>query len=154
MEANSHFDSFESQLSVAARDFLTTAAGWAMFLAIVGFIFTGLGLLGALGIMAAGSTLDSTPGSLASMGIMSSSVMGLVLLLYVVLMFIPVLFLFKFSVSVRQAINESNTDKLTRSFGNLKNYFMWCGIFTIVWIVSYIGFIVLVISAASGLSGM
>lgn len=145
MEQHSNFDSFEMQVSAAAQSFLRTAAGWAMFLAIIGFIFLALGLLGSLGMIASGSMLDATPGMP-----FSGTALGLVMLLSVIITFLPVLYLFKFSSSTRQAINNNSTDEITKAFGNLRSYFVWCGVLTILFIVAYIAFIGMVISAGIG----
>ena len=62
MENNSSFDSFESQLNMEAKGFLSTAAGWAMFLSIIGFLMCLLSLLGSLGMMAGSSAMaESNP---------------------------------------------------------------------------------------------
>lgn len=152
MEHNSPFESFEMQISQSAQDFLKGAAGWAMFLSIVGFVCLAFGFLGSLGIMAAGSALDNVPGM---MGVMSGVTMGIIMLAFMLLFFLPVLYLFKFSTSTRQALNENNTEGIAKAFGNLKSYFMWSGILTIIWIVSYIGFIVVFATAAASMrSGM
>lgn len=150
MEQKSPFETFEMQISQTAQDFLRGAAGWGMFLSIVGFVLLAFGLLGSLGIMAAGSALDSMPGMA---GMMSGMTMGVVMLIFMVLFLMPVLFLFKFSTATRQALNENNTEGITKAFGSLKSYFMWSGILTIIWIVSYIGFIVVFASAAASMRG-
>ncbi len=154
MEQNSPFDTFELQLTEEAKGFLKTASGWALFLAIVGSLVILLSLLGSLAIIMAGSAMDSAPGSLGAMGIMSSSTIGIFSLLFTITMFFPVLYLFKFYSSTRKAINENNIDGMTEAFGDLKGYFLWSGILTIVSIVLYIGFIILVVASASRLSGM
>jgi hypothetical protein len=144
MEHNSPFESFELQISSAAQDFLKTAAGWAMFLSIVGFIILAFSLLGALGMLAMGSAMDSMPGGPASVGF-SGGTFGVFMLIYVIIMFFPVFYLFRFSTATRQAVNESNTEGMTKSFSHLKNYFLWSGLFTIFLIVSYIALIVVAI---------
>lgn len=150
MEHNSPFESFEMQISQSAQGFLRGAAGWAMFLSIIGFVLLAFGLLGSLGVMAAGSAFDRVPGM---MGVMSGAVMGLVMLAFMVLFFLPVLYLFKFSTSTRQALNENNTEGIAKAFSNLKSYFMWSGILTIIWIISYIAFIVLFVAATASSAG-
>jgi uncharacterized membrane protein len=155
MENNSSsFDSFELQITPVAQDFLRTAAGWALFMSIVGFIFLALGLLGALGAMAAGSAMGDMSGGMGMMGLISGMTLGVIILVFVVLLFFPTLFLFKFSSTTKQALNNSNIEGITRAFNNLKNYFMWIGIITILYIVSYIAFIIFVASAATSVAGM
>ncbi|KAF2516289.1 hypothetical protein E0W68_12205 [Flavobacterium salilacus subsp. salilacus] len=154
MEQNSPFDSFELQLTNEAKGFLKTSAGWALFLAVIGSIVILLSFFGSLAIILAGSAMDSAPGSLGAMGIMSSATLGIISLLFTITMFFPVLYLFKFSSSTRKAINENNIDGMTKAFGDLKGYFLWSGILTIFSIVSYLVIIIIAVSAASRLSGM
>lgn len=151
MDHNSPFESFELQITPAAQDFLKTAAGWAMFLSIVGFVFLAFGLLGSLAILAAGSVMDTMPNGPASMGF-SGAGFGLAMLIFMVVMFFPIFYLFKFSNTTRKAVNESNIEGITKSFSSLKNYFLWSGILTILYIVAYIGFFALAIGA--GISNM
>ncbi len=149
MENNSSFDSFESQLNMEAKGFLSTAAGWAMFLSIIGFLMCLLSLLGSLGMMAGSSAMaESNP----VFGMMSG--MGVVVLIITIVLFIPVLFLFKFSVTMKKAIETSDTERLTTGLRNLKNYFVWSGILTIVWILAYGYMIVAFASNAASLRGM
>ncbi|QYJ67991.1 hypothetical protein [Flavobacterium litorale] len=152
MEQNSSFDSFELQLTGEAKSFLKTSAGWALFLAIIGSIVILFSLLGSLGMLMAGSMIDSKPESLGAMGIMSSATIGLMSLLFTITMFFPVLYLYKFSSSTRQAISQNNTIGMTKAFSDLKGYFLWSGILTIFSIVTYLVLIVYVVSAASQLS--
>lgn len=147
----SPFESFEMQVTQTAQDFLRGAAGWAMFLSVVGFICVAFGLLAALSFMAMGSAFDNMPGGAGQ--IMSGIGLGLSTLIFVVIMFVPVLYLFKFSSSTRQALNENSTEGITKALGSLKSYFLWSGILTIIWIVSYIGFIIFAVSAAAAMGG-
>ncbi|AXG74428.1 hypothetical protein DVK85_09355 [Flavobacterium arcticum] len=154
MEQDSSFDSFELQLPNEAKSFLKTSAGWALFLAIIGSIVILFSFFASLALILAGSTMDSTPGSLGAMGIMSSATLGLFSLLFTITMFFPILYLYKFSSSTRSALSNNNIDGITKAFSDLKGYFLWSGIFTIFSIVSYLTFIIYIVSAASRLSGM
>jgi len=139
MEEQSHFDSFELQFTNEAKDFLATAGKWATFLSIIGFIVLGLMLLGSFAMFAMGSALSGLGGAggpMASM--MSGATIGIIYLVIVVLCFFPTLYLFKFGAKAKQAVNNSNTAELTECIGNLKSYFKFVGIFTIITIVFYI----------------
>lgn len=144
-EGTSAFEAFELRITQQAQDFLKTAAGWGLFLSIVGFLGCGLGLLGSLGMFAAGSAMEGMPG-------MPGATMGGIFLVGTLVMIIPVLYLFKFSSGARQALSDNNTEQITKSFGNLKGYFVWSGILTIVWIVLY--FVLILSFAATGFSNM
>ena len=150
MENNSPFETFELQLVQEAQNFLRTASGWGLFLSIVGFIGCAFGILGCLGILLAGSAAMGAMGDTA----MPATTMGLIFLIGTIVMFFPVLYLYKFSSSMRQALINSNTQQITKAFGSLKGYFMWCGILTITWIVLYIVMMITVISTAAQMANM
>ena len=155
MEENSHFDSFELQFTNQSKEFLATAGKWATFLAIIGFIVLGLMLLGALAMFAMGSALQGMGAGAGPMaGMMSGGILGGVYLVLAVVCFFPTLYLFRFGSKAKQAVNSNSTPELTECMGNLKSYFKFLGIFTIVTIVFYIIlFIVMIgvgVSAASG----
>ncbi|MDV6166992.1 hypothetical protein R1T16_01045 [Flavobacterium sp. DG1-102-2] len=138
METNSSFETFEMQITETAKGFLKSAAGWGMFLSIVGFVCIAFGLLGSLAIMTAGDAFKAMPGAA---GLMSAISLGVTMLVFIILLFFPVFYLFKFATTTKQAVLENNTQGITKAFGNLKSYFLWSGILTIIWIVSYIGFV-------------
>ena len=149
MEQSSAFDSFELQLTEESKGFLKVSAGWALFLAVVGSLVILLSFFGSLIFILSGSTMDSTPGTLGSMGIMSSSTLGLFSMLFTVTMFFPILYLYKFSSSTRKAVSQNNTIGITKAFKDLKGYFLWSGILTITSIVLYLVFIIIIVSAVS-----
>lgn len=154
MEEKSHFDSFELQFTNEAKDFLATAGKWATFLAIMGFIALGFMVIGALGMFAVGGALGNMGGA-GALGMMSGGVIGGIYLVFAILGFFPTLYLFKFGSKAKQAVNNSTTAELTESLGNLKSYFKFLGIFTIIIIVFYIiAAIAMVAVGASAAAGM
>ncbi|MUV04963.1 hypothetical protein GN157_14700 [Flavobacterium rakeshii] len=151
MEENSAFDSFELQITNESKEYLRVAAKWSGFLAIVGFVFLGLGALGGFSMLALGSAMGSAMGG--AMGGLSGSVFGIFYLLVVALAFIPTLYLYKFSSRTKQALLSNRTEDLTESMKNLKSYFRFMGIFTLIVIVLYILLIVIGIGAAASMGG-
>jgi ABC-type transport system involved in cytochrome bd biosynthesis fused ATPase/permease subunit len=144
---DSSFNTFELQITEAAKDHLRTASGWALFISILGFIFIGLGLLGSL--------LITAGGSLAPTGAMPYSpvVMGLFGLFFNIAWGIPVLYLFKFATKIRNAVNDMSTQQLTEAFASLKVNFMSVGILIIVSTIAYIFFIIYLVTVAAGTMG-
>ncbi|WP_116787973.1 hypothetical protein [Flavobacterium psychrotrophum] len=143
----SSFDSFELQVTPVAQDFLRTAANWAMFLSILGFIGLGFGLLGCLTMFAAGSAM-------ASGGVpFPATTFGVVGLAFTILGALPVVQLFRFSSRVKRAIAEVNTQLLTESFSSLKQHYMFVGIYVILGIIAYIALIGYFISMAASMGG-
>jgi len=144
----SSFETFELQVTPVAQDFLRTAANWAMFLAILGFILLGLGLLGSLIFLAAGGAAGAT-------GAFPFPVVGfgIVLLAFNVLGAFPVVHLFRFASKIKRAISEVNTQILTESFNGLKLFFVFVGIYVILAIIAYIVMIIYVVSMAATMGG-
>lgn len=154
MEQTSTFDSFESQLSPEARGYLKTASGWALFLAILGFIGAAFMLLGAVGLFAAGSAMDSInqPENPVS-DMMKGPAMGIITLIFTVLWCLPIYFMFKFATKTRTALSTNNNVELTKAFAGLKSYFMYLGIFAILSVIGYIAFIIFAVANAASMMG-
>ncbi|OYQ44370.1 hypothetical protein CHU92_02490 [Flavobacterium cyanobacteriorum] len=150
----SSFESFELQVNSVANDFLRGAAKWASILAILGFI--GLGILVLMGIMvfAAGSMVDNAS-SMGSAMPFPMSAIGLLYILMAVVYFFPLLYLYKFSADAKAALNNSNTEKLTDSFKNLKSHFKSIVLIIIIGVVLYIvGIIAFAATIASATGNM
>jgi hypothetical protein len=122
---------------------LNTARKWAMFLAIIGFIF--LGLIVVIGLMA-GTFLTAFSTGEKGLGI-PDSLMFIPVLFLGLVYFFPVLFLFRFSKHTSHAIQ--NLDKLAfhKAVKNLKAYFAYIGIILIIILSLYI--LVLIIAGSS-----
>ncbi len=128
------FQSSGIHLDAENRGYLAEVARWSRFLAIVGFISIGLLVLIALfagvllGSVAAemGGGLPMNPGFLT----------GIYLLIALVYLF-PVLYLYRFSTHMRNALHSNNQQALTTSFKNLKSCFKFIGIVTIVFLALY-----------------
>src|SRR5512133_1736829 len=81
---------------------LNTTRKWAMFLAIIGFIF--LGLIVIIGLIA-GTFMTAFSTGEKDLGI-PDSLMFIPIILLVVIYFFPVLFLFRFSKHTSRAIQN------------------------------------------------
>ena len=122
---------------------LNTTRKWAMFLAIVGFIF--LGLLIIIGLIA-GTFLTTFSTGEKGLGI-PESLMFIPVLLLIVLYFFPVLFLFRFSKHTSHAIRTFDKLEFHKAIKNLKAYFAYIGILIIIVLSIYI--VVLIIAGSS-----
>ncbi|RDV12549.1 hypothetical protein DXT99_22550 [Pontibacter diazotrophicus] len=68
----------------------------------------------------------------------------MVKLLYKLIFFFPALYLFRFSNKMEVALNSSNQELITASLVNLKSFFRFLGIFTVIFlIVGTIGILVI-----------
>jgi len=130
---------FSLSIDPVTKAHLTETAKWARFLAIIGFVFLGLGLVVGIISMAAMSYVANDVstagfGSLASFGI-AGFVFGYILL--ILLVFFPLLFLLRFANQMKAALVSNDQHKLNVSFQNLKAYFRFWGILAIIVLAFY-----------------
>ena len=123
------------QITMESLGYLNTAAKWAKFLAIIGFI--GIGLLVIMGLF---------------MGIILNAVnyipnmthfpfplrwVGLFYFVLAVVYIFPVIYLNNFSNHMTKAVAFRETQFLTSALCNLKKHVKYIGIMTIVCIIAY-----------------
>lgn len=128
----------ENELMLTKLDktnFLETAR-WGMFLAIVGFIFSGLIVLIGL-TMFAGVFGELYPGFGGGVGI----VYVLMSLLYI----FPSLFLYRFSSKIKQGIQSNNHESCSEAYSNLRKLFLFMGVLTIIGIGLYVMILLFII---------
>jgi hypothetical protein len=120
---------------------------WGMFLAIMGFIFSGFSLLAGLFMMLIGAALPLSriPG-------ISSSAFGLgvgVFYLFIAAFyFFPSLWMFRFCTKVKAAFELNDEFVMGEAFENLNRLIKFIGIMIIVGIASYSLFVLILIIAA------
>jgi len=122
---------------------LNTTRKWAMFLAIIGFIF--LGLIIIVGLIA-GTFLTAFNSGEKELGI-PESLMFVPIFLMAAIYFFPILFLFRFSKHTSHAILTLDKLELNKAIKNLKFYFAYIGILIIVTFSFYI--VVLIVAGSS-----
>ncbi|MEP6617348.1 MAG: DUF5362 family protein [Ginsengibacter sp.] len=138
----------ELQLSAASQQYLSVAAKWGKFLAIIGFIFSGL--ITTMGFFM-GPLLAKymRSGSLSYSYLSPLLVTGIYIFLAVVFFF-PCLNLFRFSGKIQDALDNNNQESLDSAFLNLKSIFKFYGIVTIIVLSFYMAvFIVSLVIAAT-----
>jgi hypothetical protein len=125
---------FELQIDQPSQNYLSESARWARFLAIMGFIGCGLMVLGGLlfGSFFSLMMKNAEPETTAAAGGMISSLYAASAIMGAVLIFFPSLYLFRFSSKMRMATNNNDQSALTDSIKNLKSFFKFYGIVTIV----------------------
>lgn len=141
---------FELQLDQPSAAFLGEAAKWAKFLAIIGFIFSAFALIAALFAGSMMSTMMSSAGA----GFGSRFGGGFIAAFYLIaaaVNFFPCLFLYRFASQFQDSIRNHEQNKLYDSFKNLKSFFKFIGILTIiviaVYILAFIGMLVVGVGA-------
>jgi hypothetical protein len=129
---------------------LNATRKWAMFLAIIGFIF--LGLIIVIGLIA-GTFLTAFNSGEKSLGI-PESLMFVPILLLAVVYFFPVLFLFRFSKHTAHAIQTLDKQELHKAIKNLKICFAYIGIMIIIVFSLYIVALIVAGSSMAFLKGL
>ncbi len=132
--SNQHLLSNELRIDEACQMHLKETAKWAKFLAIVGFVITGIIVLVAL---FAGAILAEMPGSEAA-GVGAGLVTFIYIIIAIIYFFLS-LYLYRFAVSMQSALNTSNQEELAKSFMNLKLMNRLIGII----VLAYIGLMAL-----------
>lgn len=157
---NTEFQVEQPELVITgdAKYYLHTAARWANFLGILGFIITGFTVLSALYWLVMGGTIATMASQQAGGGsplagtIMSimGSVGGVVTLLYAAVIFFISFYLVRFAGSSKKAVLYGSVTDLTKGIQGLRSFFKLWGIISIIVIaVSILGFIALIVFAAS-----
>ena len=126
------------QLLITAeiQSYLYTTSKWATFLAILGFIGSGLMALAGLALTLISSTLSSlshTPDSAIGSAILPY--MGIFYIIIAVFYFLPSLYLFQFAEKTKKAIDNYNQELLNAGLEKLKSTFKTLGIMTIAFII-------------------
>ena len=129
---------------------LNTARKWAMFLAIIGFIF--LGIIIVVGLIA-GTFLKTFSLGDNSFG-MSDSLIIISLILLALIYFFPVLFLFRFSKYISRAIQNLDKLQFHNAIKNLKLFFAYIGILIIIVLSIYIVILIIAGSSVAFLKGL
>jgi hypothetical protein len=113
-----------------SRANLNETAGWTKFLAIVGFIFVGFMVLASYRIHSFFSMMpmsEEFPFPPAIFSVFSVIYLGMALLF-----FFPVLYLYKFSTRMKDAIRASDQGAMEDAFANIKAHYKFIGILMIV----------------------
>ncbi|MCO6480568.1 MAG: hypothetical protein J5I94_28255 [Phaeodactylibacter sp.] len=120
-------------LSADAMENLRITAGWAQFLAILGFI--GIGFLILAGIVV-GITF-SFSSELGGIYPFPPALLSLFYIVIGVLYLFPILYLYRFATQMKTAVQQKAQDSLNRALANLKAHYKFIGILAIVMIGLY-----------------
>ncbi len=112
---------------------LNTIRIWTTFLSVLGFILIGLFIIAGI---ATGMFLTTFSTTKAALGIPESMVVILLFVAGAISLF-PVVFLFRFSKNIRDAVQNNDQQKLDRGIRNLKKHFTFIGILVIIAITVY-----------------
>jgi len=129
---------------------LNTLGKWTMFLAVSGFIF--LGIIITLGLitgtfLTAFSNSDKIPG-------MPDALLYAAFITVTLIIFFPILFLFRFSKHTSKAISTLDKKEMHIAIRYLKRYFIYIGVLLIVILALYIAGIILAGTSAAFLQAL
>lgn len=133
-----------------SRGFLSETAKWTKFLAILGFIGCGLMAIAAFFLPFLMSFMPTD--EMMPMGGMGRGFGIFMTILYLgisLLLLIPCLYLYRFSTKMKLALLQSDNETLDLSFGNIKSFFKFYGIMTIITLSFYVLVIILSIVGAT-----
>jgi hypothetical protein len=134
------------QLTSESVAYLLKAAKWGKFLAILGFIITGLMVIA--GIMMS-FVLNMVQDEMVPLNMpFSPKLLSVFYIVIAGVYLIPVIFLNSFSNNAIKAVKRSSTENMTTSIRNLKNLFVFIGISTVVILALYIVILITIGTAA------
>ncbi|MBN2635708.1 MAG: hypothetical protein JXR61_05515 [Prolixibacteraceae bacterium] len=123
--------------------FLKEGRGWALFMAILGFIGMAFMLIGAIAMFVMGSFIGSQTG-------FPGALMGLLYLVIGAAYSLPVIYLAKFSNKAGQACDFSDQEAFNQAIKDLRSHFKSAGIAIISIIALY--FIVFIVAIVGGIN--
>lgn len=108
------------------KEYLLVSAKWSKFIAIVGFIglafFVLMGIFMMFGFPVFHSLSRSVPGI----------VYGILYIIISIIYILPILYLYRFAVSMKEGVLRNDEYEMTNGFLNLKKMTKFTGIMTIV----------------------
>ncbi|MCO6498493.1 MAG: hypothetical protein J5I50_12620 [Chitinophagaceae bacterium] len=120
------------EISPSIEGYLAETAKWGKFLAIVGFVLTGIFIILAFTFTAfLSSTMRDVYGA-DLVGPLGSGGMMINFFIMAAVIFFPSMFLLRFANRMKEAINDVNQGALENSFENLKSLFKFYGIITLI----------------------
>lgn len=125
------------------RGFLAESARWGKFIAIIGFVFIGLGAI--MMLFGGGAMLV---GGMAGVG-------GIAMLFYIVVLgisVIPIVYLYNFATKMQVALRDDDQMYLRDAFENHKSMFKFYGIFMAILLGFYA--LMFLIGIVGGLSAL
>jgi len=142
------------EIGQEALGYLDTTRKWTMFFAILGFI--GIGILLIIGIFA-GSIIGGLTSGISSglqgmegmegmegvetaraVGGFAGVMMFIVMLIFAVIYFFPLLYLLRFSKHSSNAVKNQDSGEMTLALKNLKSYWKYLGILVIIILAVYL----------------
>ena len=156
MEHNPTSSHFNLTIEPLTKSHLLETAKWARLLSIVGMVALVLMVLFGLFFSTMFGTLGSNPFEGAEPSTNLSSAMGIFLAIFYLIIgiiwFFPLMYLLRFSSTIKTAVNSNDQNALNLSFQNLKSCFRFVGIVTIIVLAIYaLTFVIAIVGGAMAL---
>jgi hypothetical protein len=145
MEETQSYSLFSLSIDPVTKAHLSETARWARFLAIAGMISLGLmvviGVAYSIWISSTMRSMQYRYGVQSSSGYTTGVAAGsaLAFVIMAVVAFFPFLYMLRFANQMKLALYSNDQENLNTSFQNLKRYFRYVGIITIIgigfWII-------------------
>ena len=132
--------------------YLMESCKWGKFLSIVGFVMTGLMVLGGFAMMAMFSSFMPEMPENAAMPFGGGFLGGMYLFLALIYFF-PTLYLYRFSSKTKAALQNMSQDAITESFLKLKSMFKFMGMFMAV-ILGFYALMILGVGVGAAIGGL
>ena len=127
------------ELDPESKRLLMNTAKWAKFLSVVGFVVFGIFIVAILSmvimISATNSYMEHTSHSYGYISGTASWVFICTSIVLALVYLIPIYFLYKFSVSMKQAIPLNNQVELVDAFRYLSKHYTFIGVLTLAILV-------------------
>lgn len=131
-------------IDLSIKSFLIETIKWGKFLAIMGFVFTGLIALIGIGLMVFGSVITSK----LPAGMFMGGFIGFIYMLMGLLYYFPSKYLYDFCVYIKQALILNDQESLAYAFSKMKSLYRFWGILMVIVLVFYAIGILFVIAMA------
>ena len=134
---------------IETRVYLKKSSTYAKWISIIGFIFCGLLILVALGVLLGLSYMESVIPRFGLLWILGGDkfmYFGAGILVFVGIMILLLIKVFKFSALTSSSILNENNEELELGLKELKSYFVFIGALVIVGIISGLGLLVFAMS--------
>jgi hypothetical protein len=138
------------EIDQESLNYLSTTRKWTMFLAIIGFIF--LGLFVVIGVIA-GTFLSAFNTGDKGFAIPDAFIF-IILLVLAAVYFFPILFLFRFSKHMANAVSTLEKVEINKAFKNLKSYFIYIGVMIIIVLLLYAAVLLIAGTSMAFLKGL
>ncbi len=140
MEQNENLLSSELQIDSFSQSYLAETAKWGKFLAILGFVMSGIILIIALfASVIFSSFMSGIPNGSGDLATIGTTSITIIYLIIAAVNFFMAFYLYKFSTKMKAALYANDQETLNMSFLNLRSMFRLIGILTAI----YLGIIVL-----------